>query len=482
MEKMDALGKCVRANRGLRVVALYEINSTLDCVGIIKELGNGGNNWNSGGGGVDFLSDLMANTSLTSSLPPPVLPPQSQLPPPPFADDNYNEYLNNNNNWEEDGDENGDEDVRRLDYDYDDHDDDDDSDSWSYSSTVSSSSSSTDVNAAPSGGGSSQQQRSSSSSSSSSRQQHGHRRRRLRISHRRAHLRELELDGVGFLRTLLPHLTQFSHLTRLKLYPSRRAASFFANDDLVADILRHTPRLQHLDVPILGDGPIARAAEACPLLEYFDLVSGRDVTDSALILLVKRCQRLAHVRLGSAPLISDNAMIVLARSLALNLKRLVCPFGNVRLTTRTLEALGRHCGRLEGLGNVPAAIDFNALMFHLPKLTRLLVVGLCVMPPTVGGGGGVGGNGSALLLPTPVSASSPSSSSSSPSFGGGSGSNGGGVGINTGSGGHESRQFGCSAQLPLSLSPASRAFGLVKEDQDRLKASCKRLKHIIISF
>ncbi|KAJ3090853.1 hypothetical protein HK102_002454 [Quaeritorhiza haematococci] len=199
----------------------------------------------------------------------------------------------------------------------------------------------------------------------------------------RVALKELELDGIGFMRSLLPLVTQFRYLTRLVVSPSRRAASLHhqATDDLVTDIAESCRQLVHLEVPIIGDGPLFRIAQNCLALEYLDVVQGREITDYSVVLLAKSCTRLQTLQLGSAGSISDNSIVVLARSLGRQLRFLTLPYGNRRLTVKSLEALAEHCDRLEGLKNVPAAgtsgISFVQLLEILPKFPRLLVVGVC---------------------------------------------------------------------------------------------------------
>ncbi|KAJ3225436.1 hypothetical protein HK099_006807 [Clydaea vesicula] len=201
----------------------------------------------------------------------------------------------------------------------------------------------------------------------------------LMIPVERKEIVELELDGVGFISNLLTSITKFSYLKRLIISPSRRAATLhhFMTDDLVGEVAKHCQQLIYLQAPIVGDAPLVKVAENLKNLEYIDLVSGREISDAALILLSKKCVKLKDVFLGSAVYISDNAISVLARSLNLTLNRFALPFGNQRITSRSLNSLTENCLNLEKLTNLPASIEFNFLFEKLPRLKKLIILGVC---------------------------------------------------------------------------------------------------------
>lgn len=204
-------------------------------------------------------------------------------------------------------------------------------------------------------------------------------------------IRELQLDGVGFISNLLAVIPKFRGLTRLKVTPSRRSATLHPpmTDDLVAEICKSCTSLKHLEIPIIGDIPILRLSEHCTGLEYLDVVSGREITDTALILLIKKCSGLRHLLLGSAGGLTDNCINVLARSVGEGLLSITLPLGNQKMTGKCMEALAEHCGNLQGIANVPVHVDFQCLMGTLGRFEKLLVVGLALLP-SLGCGVGVG--------------------------------------------------------------------------------------------
>ncbi|KAJ3084149.1 hypothetical protein HDU99_003034 [Rhizoclosmatium hyalinum] len=199
-------------------------------------------------------------------------------------------------------------------------------------------------------------------------------------------LETLELDGTGHILSMLPLVSRFSNLTRLKVTPSRLSASmpFERTDSLVSDAIKVLTNLTFLEIPIVGNGPIFAVAESCPLLEEIDIVDGTHVTDQAVIMLVKGCQRLQHIHLGSANLLTDASMLVVARSVATKLVSLTLPFRNLNLTYRVLDELQGFCPNLETLLNLPVlgnvgngGVTKEVVMSTVPLMRRLKKLGLC---------------------------------------------------------------------------------------------------------
>ncbi|KND03186.1 uncharacterized protein SPPG_09005 [Spizellomyces punctatus DAOM BR117] len=195
-------------------------------------------------------------------------------------------------------------------------------------------------------------------------------------------IRELELEGIGCVANILPFLTRFHSLTRVKFAQSRRAAFLHlpAIDDFVAAVARSCPHLQSIDIPIMTDVPILQIAHGCPMLEELDVGYGKEVTDSAIIFLARKCPKIHKLHLGCAELLTDTSLTILMESLGPSLRRLTLPFGNKLLTIKTLRAIANHCKRLEGLANLPATMGMRPLLENVPKLTRLLVLGLSIGP------------------------------------------------------------------------------------------------------
>ncbi|KAI9334436.1 hypothetical protein BDR26DRAFT_867040 [Obelidium mucronatum] len=199
-------------------------------------------------------------------------------------------------------------------------------------------------------------------------------------------LETLELDGTGHILSTLPLVSRFSNLTRLKVAPSRLSASmpFERTDSLVSDAIKVLPNLKYLEIPIVGNGPIFAVTESCLKLEEFDLVDGAQVTDQAIILLVKACHRLKHLHLGSAATTTDASLLVVARTLNKNLISLTLPFRNLNLTYRVLDELCQYCPNLETLLNVPVlgnigncGVTKETVLSTVPLMRRLKKLGLC---------------------------------------------------------------------------------------------------------
>lgn len=198
-------------------------------------------------------------------------------------------------------------------------------------------------------------------------------------------LRVLELDGLGYLPHLIPPPMAFPNLKKLKILPSRSAASLHSNftDHLVSALVRASPCLESLTVPILTDEPLLELANSCQSLTELDVVDGRDLTESALVLLVKCCSQLSHLALGSASRLTDNTIQTLARTCGPRLTRLSLPFGNAQLTKLSFLTLCHECPALEALTNVPIGkVSFEDLSYAIPKSPRLYILGLSGHGPT----------------------------------------------------------------------------------------------------
>ncbi|KAJ3174455.1 hypothetical protein HDU87_007147 [Geranomyces variabilis] len=198
-----------------------------------------------------------------------------------------------------------------------------------------------------------------------------------------ANLRHLTLDGAGFFNQVLPVIPQFAQLETIEITPSRQSASLHhaLTDEYVAATVSACSNLTALKVPIQSDLPLLAIAANCPNLVSLDICNGKEITDSALMLLARRCNKLETLRLGARRnnQITDDALVVVAESLP-GLRRLSIPLGCARITFKTLAALAAHCPSLETLGNVPAAVGLNALMIYIPKMERLVALSLLASP------------------------------------------------------------------------------------------------------
>jgi hypothetical protein len=92
-------------------------------------------------------------------------------------------------------------------------------------------------------------------------------------------LRELNLDGVGFLLSMVPLVSRFTNLTTLRLKPPSLSANmpFTRTDDVAAETLRSLTKLQVLEMPIVGNSPVLALAESCPDLQELDVIDGSQV-------------------------------------------------------------------------------------------------------------------------------------------------------------------------------------------------------------
>ncbi|TPX78085.1 hypothetical protein CcCBS67573_g00641 [Chytriomyces confervae] len=199
-------------------------------------------------------------------------------------------------------------------------------------------------------------------------------------------LENLELDGTGHILSILPFISRFSNLTRMRIRPSRLSASilFEQTDLMICEAIRNLVNLRHVEIPIFGNTPLIALAESCPLLEEVDIIDGSQVTDQALILLVKACGRLHTLHLGIAAHLSDTSIIVLARTCAERLVYITLPFRTKSITVRTLDELQRSCPNLDTLLNIPVCasgltngVTKESIMTTIPMMTRLTKVGLC---------------------------------------------------------------------------------------------------------
>ncbi|KAI9202069.1 uncharacterized protein BJ171DRAFT_515603 [Polychytrium aggregatum] len=191
-------------------------------------------------------------------------------------------------------------------------------------------------------------------------------------------LAHLELDGVGFVRNVLPLVSKFTNLRVLIVNASRRSASLhhLTTDQHLEAIARSCQGLQILRVPILGDGPLIQIAQSCLDIETLDLVDGRHVSPYTLTLVAKQCQKLKELHLGSAALVRDETIELIARSLP-GLVDLGLPYGNTNLTERSLDHISRYSLALKYLYNIPVTISVDHFVTYLPKLKQLITVGTC---------------------------------------------------------------------------------------------------------
>ncbi|TPX37277.1 hypothetical protein SeMB42_g05209 [Synchytrium endobioticum] len=193
-------------------------------------------------------------------------------------------------------------------------------------------------------------------------------------------LTRLDLDGVSFIRFLLPVLTRLRGLEVMKLSPSRRSAflNFSTTDEVIAKACKSLgSNLSIIRTPCNGDLVVCSIAESCPRLVELDLIDARDITDKSIVLLSKRCPNLQRVYLGASCNLTDASLTVLARSLP-NLSLLALPFGNTNITNRVLMTVAEFCSSLDFLSNVPWSLGCDALIESLSKMSRLSILGICI--------------------------------------------------------------------------------------------------------
>ncbi|KAJ3145010.1 hypothetical protein HDU89_007623 [Geranomyces variabilis] len=196
-------------------------------------------------------------------------------------------------------------------------------------------------------------------------------------------LRRLTLDGAGFVNQVLPAIPSFTHLQTIEITPSRQSASLHhaMTDEFVARMVTACTKITALKIPIQSDLPLLAIAANCLNLVSLDICNGKEITDSALMLLAQRCSKLETLLLGTHRnnQVTDDGLIVVAESLP-QLRRLSIPLKCARITFKTLAALATHCLWLETLGNVPAGVGLNALMIYIPKMERLVALSLLASP------------------------------------------------------------------------------------------------------
>ena len=193
------------------------------------------------------------------------------------------------------------------------------------------------------------------------------------------YLKELELDGLGYLPNLLPTPGSFPFLRKLKILPSRSTASVHStsSDLFLVQIFKTMPFLESVTVPILCDDPLKVLALNCPNLQELDVVDGKEITDEGVTLLAKGCPRLSRLALGSSPQITDHGISILAKSLGHRISRLSLPFGNTHFGSQMLQNLQTFCPRLEALVNIPLCnASFTDLLTFVTQMQRLHILGL----------------------------------------------------------------------------------------------------------
>ncbi|KAH6565545.1 hypothetical protein BASA50_003608 [Batrachochytrium salamandrivorans] len=192
-------------------------------------------------------------------------------------------------------------------------------------------------------------------------------------------LTSLVLDGVDFLSNLVPVVLAFHNLTTLKLSSSRRMASMV---DIITthvqDIALACPSLIVLHIPISTDTQLIAFAQGCSMLVDVDVMDGHAVSNKGVIVLAKMCRRITRLALGSGRDITDVGIEMLARSLHSGLRHLSLPCAALDISIRSLEALTIHCVQLRSLEHLPVNIGIDALIDLLPRLPKLLALGINV--------------------------------------------------------------------------------------------------------
>ena len=197
-------------------------------------------------------------------------------------------------------------------------------------------------------------------------------------------MKELELDGLGYLPYLLPPPSGFPLLKRLVILPSRSAASIRSDstDHIISILFSHCPHLTSVVIPILSDGPILALANSCKLLEELDVVDGSTITDAGLTILSRNCPRLSKVALGSSSLLSDTSIEILIKACGLRLSRLSLPFGSYSLSKSIIYLLMQYAPNLEAITNVSLSrVSFQELSDFVIHMKKLVILGLCIGEP-----------------------------------------------------------------------------------------------------
>jgi hypothetical protein len=191
-------------------------------------------------------------------------------------------------------------------------------------------------------------------------------------------LKELKLDGCGFLSNLLPKNVDLINLTKMVIVPSSSVASIISNDTdcEISEIVSNMPNLKSLIIPIISDLPLIVLSNHCLELEELDVIDGKNISDQGLLALTK-LNHLKKLALGSAIHVTNTSMLEIIRN-GRDLSRISLPFSNRYLDSKILPCIIEHCPRLEAITNLPAQITFEELKDFSQSMDYLVILGRCI--------------------------------------------------------------------------------------------------------
>ena len=196
---------------------------------------------------------------------------------------------------------------------------------------------------------------------------------------RNIQLKELKLDGLGFLSNLLPKKDYFPNLERLLIVPSKNVASVLssATDDEICQLLSSMTRLKSLIIPITRDDPLLVLSSVCLELEELDVVDGRNITDSGLSSISNQ-GNLKRIALGTASNITDCSILKIIQNHGKTLTRISLPFNNHNISSGIIYSVREYCPNLEAVTNLPAKITFEELKDFVENMNSLVILGRCI--------------------------------------------------------------------------------------------------------
>jgi hypothetical protein len=191
-------------------------------------------------------------------------------------------------------------------------------------------------------------------------------------------LRELKLDGCGFLTNLLPKKDDFTNLTKLVIVPSSSVASILSSDTdfEISEIVSSMPNLKSLIIPITSDTPLFALSSHCLELEELDVVDGRNISDLGLLALTK-LNHLKKLALGSAVRVKNAGILEIIRK-GKGLSRISLPFSNPNLSAEILLSIIECCPGLQAITNLPAQITWQELKDFAQRMKYLIILGRCI--------------------------------------------------------------------------------------------------------
>ena len=191
-------------------------------------------------------------------------------------------------------------------------------------------------------------------------------------------LKELKLDGLGFLPNLLPD-GYFPNMEKLVIIPSRNAASilFSSTNNSLSTTFASMTTLKSVIMPIIMDELLMVLARFCLQLEELDVVDGRYISNQGLLCL-NNLPHLKRLALGCASLVTDDSLLSIIENKGNNLTRISLPFNNQNISPAIIGHLRKYCPRLEAITNLPAQITFEELQEFASSMNNLVILGRCI--------------------------------------------------------------------------------------------------------